>query len=103
VAGALNSAGIEDSLSQGIRLCGLRRSRYVGLAKTHMQHVATAAALNVARLDAWLHEGRGPPREPRAWSNSWQPDATGQRFRQRYPLLLRPLYLSITAVSALPC
>jgi hypothetical protein len=33
VAGALNSAGIEDSLSQGIRLCGLRRARYVGLAK----------------------------------------------------------------------
>src|SRR3954470_11658911 len=47
-------AGIEGCLSQGIRLCGLRRSRYVGLAKTHLQHVATAAALNVARLDAWL-------------------------------------------------
>src|SRR4051794_41601200 len=52
-------AGIEGCLSQGVRLCGLRRSRYVGLAKTHLQHVATAAALNVARLDAWL---RGRPR-----------------------------------------
>jgi transposase len=51
-------AGIEGCLSQGVRLCGLRRSRYVGLAKTHLQHVATAAALNVARLDAWL---RGRP------------------------------------------
>ena len=29
-----------------MRVCGLRRSRYVGLAKTHLQHVATAAALN---------------------------------------------------------
>src|SRR3954468_14249014 len=52
-------AGIEGCLSQGVRLCGLRRSRYVGLAKTHLQHVATAAALHVARLDAWL---RGRPR-----------------------------------------
>ena len=32
-------AGIEGCLSQGVRLCGLRRSRYVGLAKTHLQHV----------------------------------------------------------------
>src|SRR3954462_14666301 len=53
-------AGIEGCLSQGIRLCDLRRSRYVGLAKTHLQHVATAAALNVARLDAGLR------RRPRA-------------------------------------
>ena len=51
--------GTEGCLSQGIRLCGLRRSRYVGLAKTLLQNVATAAALNVARLDAWL---RGRPR-----------------------------------------
>ena len=36
----------------GEQICGLYRSRYVGLAKTHLQHVATAAALNVARLDA---------------------------------------------------
>src|SRR5215212_3689337 len=37
-------------------------------------------------------EGRAPPREPRALFNSWQPDATGQRFRQRYPLLLGPRF-----------
>ncbi len=52
-------AGIEGCLSQGVRVCGLRRSRYVGLTKTHLQHLATAAALNVVRLDAWL---RGRPR-----------------------------------------
>ncbi len=46
-------AGIEGTLSQAIRTCGLRQARYRGLAKTHLQHVATAAALNVARLDAW--------------------------------------------------
>jgi transposase len=52
-------AGIEGCLSQAVRLRGLRRARYAGLAKTHLQHLATAAALNVVRLDAWL---RGRPR-----------------------------------------
>ena len=52
-------AGIEGCLSQGVRVCGLRRSRYVGLAKTHLQHVATAAAMNVVRFDAWM---QGKPR-----------------------------------------
>ena len=51
--------GVESTLSQGVRAFGLRRTRYRGLAKTRLQHVATAAALNVARLDAWL---RGRPR-----------------------------------------
>jgi transposase len=49
-------AGVEGTLSQGVRACGLRRARYVGLAKTHLQHVATAAALNVVRAIAWLEE-----------------------------------------------
>ena len=35
---------------------GLRRTRYRGLAKTHLQHVATAAAINVDRIVAWLDE-----------------------------------------------
>lgn len=43
-----------------MRACGLRRSRYVGLAKTHLQHVATAAALNVVRCYAWV---RGKSRD----------------------------------------
>ncbi len=47
-------AGIEGTLSLGIRTCDLRRSRYAGRAKTHLQHLATAAALNVARLAAWF-------------------------------------------------
>jgi transposase len=49
-------AGIEGTLSQGIRGLGLRRCRYLGPAKTHLQHVVTAAAMNLARLDAWLHD-----------------------------------------------
>src|SRR3954454_24325470 len=43
-------AGIEGTLSQGVRAFGLRRSRYRGLARTHLQHVATAAAIDLARL-----------------------------------------------------
>jgi len=52
-------AGVEGTLSQGIRRCGLRRSRYVGLPKTHLGHVLTAVALNFARLAEWL---AGTPR-----------------------------------------
>jgi transposase len=47
-------AGIEGTLSQGVRAFGLRRSRYRGLARTRLQHVATAAALNLERLAAWF-------------------------------------------------
>jgi transposase len=49
-------AGVEGTLSQGVRAFGLRRARYRGLAKTPLQHVATAAALNVDRLVSWLDE-----------------------------------------------
>ena len=49
-------AGIEGTLSQGVRAFGLRRTRYWGLAKTHLQHVATAAAINIDRIIAWLDE-----------------------------------------------
>jgi transposase len=49
-------AGIEGTLSQGVRAFGLRRTRYWGLAKTHLQHVAIAAAINIDRMVAWLDE-----------------------------------------------
>jgi len=35
-------AGIEGTISQGVRKLDLRRTRYSGLAKTHLQHIATA-------------------------------------------------------------
>lgn len=47
-------AGIEGTLSQAVRICGLRRTRYRGLLKTHLQHVAIAAAVNIDRIAAWL-------------------------------------------------
>ena len=49
-------AGVEGALSQGVRAFGLRQSRYRGLAKTHLQHLATAAAMNLERLWAWFDE-----------------------------------------------
>jgi transposase len=52
-------AGVEGTLSQAVRAFGLRRSRYCGLAKTHLQEVATAAAINLDRMVAWLE---GMPR-----------------------------------------
>ena len=47
-------AGVEGTLSQAIHVCDLRRAKYIGLAKTRLQHVITAAALNVVRAGAWL-------------------------------------------------
>jgi transposase len=47
-------AGVEGTLSQGVRAFGLRRTRYWGLAKTHLQPVATAAVINIDRIVAWL-------------------------------------------------
>jgi transposase len=47
-------AGIEGTLSQAVRVFDLRRTRYIGHAKTHLQHVLIAVALTVVRLVAWL-------------------------------------------------
>ena len=52
-------AGVEGTLSQGGRAFGMRRTRYRGLDKTHLQNVAIAAAINVDRLVAWFN---GRPR-----------------------------------------
>lgn len=49
-------AGVEGTISQGVRAFNLRRSRYEGAAKTHLQHLACAAAINVVRVLAWLDE-----------------------------------------------
>ena len=49
-------AGIEGTVSQGVRLGDLRRSRYCGLAKTRLLHQLLGAALNFVRVAAWLAE-----------------------------------------------
>jgi transposase len=73
-------AGVEGTLSQGVRAFGLRRTRYRGLSKTHLQHVATAAAINIDRIVAWLDERpRAQTRTSRfaalAPASTYNPDA----------------------------
>ena len=47
-------AGIEGTISQGTRSFELRRTRYIGLKKTHLQHVLTASAINLTRAVLWM-------------------------------------------------
>jgi transposase len=49
-------AGIEGTISQGVRRGTLRRSRYRGLEKTHLQEVATATAINIVRAVNFLNQ-----------------------------------------------
>ena len=47
-------AGIEGTISQGVRAFGLRRARYLGQAKTHLQHILIATSMNLVRICQWL-------------------------------------------------
>ncbi len=59
-------AGVEGTLSQGIRRCDLRQARYLGEAKTRLQHLLIATALNVIRVVAWyLETPLAPTRQSR--------------------------------------
>jgi transposase len=49
-------AGVEGTISQAVRGFEVRQCRYIGLAKTHLQHVITAAAMNVVRVINWLDD-----------------------------------------------
>lgn len=48
-------AGVEGTISQAAYVLGARQSRYRGTAKTHLQNLATAAAVNLFRVIAWLN------------------------------------------------
>jgi IS5 family transposase len=47
-------AGIEGTISLGVRVFALRRSRYLGKVKTHLQHLLIAMAINLVRIGRWL-------------------------------------------------
>ena len=47
-------AGVESTLSQGVRRFDLRQSRYTGLARTHLQQTLNATAMKVVRIIEWL-------------------------------------------------
>jgi hypothetical protein len=56
-------AGIEGTLSQAVRGMGIRRARYDGLHKTHLEHVLVAVAINLVRIDAFFTQtSRGKTR-----------------------------------------
>jgi transposase len=46
-------AGVEGTIRQAAAVTDLHQARYRGLAKTHLEHIYSAVALNLIRLDAW--------------------------------------------------
>ncbi len=67
-------AGVEATISQGVRTKGLRQARYRGQDKVHLHHLRIAAAINVVRIDHWLaaqEQGR-PAHRPRPLSRFGQ-------------------------------
>ena len=42
------------TISQAVRVTGLRRTRYRNLSVTRLGHVFTATALNLISIDRWL-------------------------------------------------
>src|SRR5882762_1418090 len=53
-------AGIESTHAQALHRSDLRRTRYIGLAKTRLQHIFTALALNIIRTVEWLTDTSPP-------------------------------------------
>jgi transposase len=49
-------AGVEGTISQAVGVLGMRRTRYRGLDKVHLQHLMTAAAMNLMRVIDWLSD-----------------------------------------------
>jgi hypothetical protein len=49
-------AGVEGTIAQSVRTCEARHSRYLGQAKTHLQHLMTGAGINVVRMLNWFAE-----------------------------------------------
>jgi len=73
-------AGIEGTLSQAVRGMGIRRARYDGLHKTQVQHVLTAVAINLVRIDAVLTQTpRGKTRQSHFMRLALHPALQGQK------------------------
>jgi IS5 family transposase len=45
--------GIEATINQAVTVTGLRRARYRGIKKVHLEHIVSAIAVNLIRLNAW--------------------------------------------------
>jgi len=69
-------AGVEGTMHQAIAVTGARNARYKGLAKTHLEHIYSATALNLIRLDAWWN---GHPLDRRRTSHLARLELTPRR------------------------
>ncbi|MER5600132.1 transposase [Streptomyces sp. NPDC002265] len=58
-------AGCEATVSETVHAHGLRHCRYRGMAKTHVQHILTAAGTNIIRLSGHFPPSTSPSRQPR--------------------------------------
>jgi transposase len=67
-------AGVEGTHAQAIQRCGLRQCRYLGMAKVHLQHVLTAAAINLVRIADW-------------WTSTLRATTRRSRFAALRPVL----------------
>ena len=56
-------SGVERLMAQGMRAFELRKARSIGCARTHLQHILIAVAINLVRFIAWVHEPH--PTRPR--------------------------------------
>jgi transposase len=61
-------AGVEGTHAQGLRVCDLRRARSLGQAKTHLQHLSAATALNLLRICTWLDDTPTAPTRQSAFT-----------------------------------
>jgi transposase len=62
-------SGIEGTICEFAHGHGMRHCRYRGQAKTHLQHVLTAIAVNIERLSRQPPGNNAPPRPPTAFQN----------------------------------
>lgn len=61
-------SGAESLIAQAVRVCEVRRARYLGQARVQLQHVVTAVAINLIRVIAWLHEPEQTPARSSAFA-----------------------------------
>ena len=76
-----SAPGIEGTIALATEPYGLRRTRYIGLAKTHLQNIFIALAINLARVAAWWAA------KPRAQTRLMKFIALRSHFKQPDSLL----------------
>ncbi|MFE2115751.1 transposase [Streptomyces microflavus] len=63
-------SGVESTVNEFAHGHGMRRCRYRGQGKAHIQHILTAIAVNIERLSGLSPAEEAPrPRQPTAFQN----------------------------------